>query len=166
MAGYLGTVGDGDVVHGLREVALNLEGFPEKLQRKALAASLRAAGRVVRDIARSKVPVKTGKLRRSIRVTIVRRGGVFTARIIAGRRVKKDDPFYAWMVEGGTGQHEIRPKGKKSLFLAGLFAEEVKHPGAVAKPFLGPALEAGAEAALEAMRVALAEEIEEMGFAA
>jgi|CXWL01.1.fsa_nt_gi HK97 gp10 family phage protein len=159
----LNTVGGTEVVHGMREVALNLEGFPEKLQRKALATALRAAGRVVRDIARSKVPVKSGKLRRSIRVTIVRKGGNFTARIIAGRRVKKDDPFYAWMVEGGTKAHEIRPKGKKSLFLAGIFAEQIQHPGADAKAFLGPALEAGAVAALEAMRERLASEIESMG---
>jgi HK97 gp10 family phage protein len=151
------------VVSGQRELSLNLERFPEKLQRKALAAAMRAGGRVVRDIARQNVPVKSGALRRSIRVTIVRRGGTLRARIIAGRNVKKDDAFYAWMVEGGTKRHEIRPKGKKSLFIAGLFAEQINHPGARAKPFLGPALEAGAQAAIEAMREKLAAEIEAMG---
>lgn len=151
------------VVHGLREVALNLEGFAEKLQRKALAKALRASGRVIRDIARERVPVKSGRLRKSIRVTVVRRGNRVIARVVAGRHVKKDDPFYAWMVEGGTEGHEIRPKNRKSLFIAGLFREQIQHPGAKARPYLGPALEAGALAAVEAMRDALAAEIEAMG---
>lgn len=150
-------------VSGIREVALALEGLPAKLQRKALASALRAAGRIVRDVARSKVPVKSGALKRSIRVSIVRRGDKLIARVIAGRNKKKGDPFYAWMVEGGTQAHEIRPKGKKSLFLAGLFKEQVRHPGAKKKPYLGPALEAGAQAALDAMRDTLAAEIEKLG---
>lgn len=153
------------VVHGLRELALNLEQFPEKLKRKALLTALRASGRVVRDIARARVPVKSGALRKSIRVTvrIDRFTGNPRARVIAGRRVKKDDPYYALFVERGTKAHEIRPKGKKSLFIAGLFAEQVNHPGARARPYLEPALDQGAQAAIEAMRVALAAEIEAMG---
>ncbi len=151
------------MISGMRELALNLDQFPEKLQRKALANSLRAAGRVIKSLALFNVPVKSGRLRRSIRVTIVRKNGRITARIIAGRRVKKEDPFYAWMVEGGTQAHEIRPKGKKSLFIAGLFAEQIHHPGARAKAFLGPALEDGADSALQVMRDALAAEIESMG---
>ena len=162
-SGGAGTMGGTFVISGMRELALALDGFPEKLQRKALANSLRAAGRVIRNIARQNVPVKSGRLRRSIRVTIKRTNGKLIARVIAGRRVKKDDPFYAWMVEGGTKRHEIRPKGAKSLFIAGLFAEQINHPGAEAKPFLGPALTEGADMALLMMQEALAAEIEEMG---
>lgn len=152
------------VIHGLRELALNLDQFPEKLQRKALAASLRAAGRVIRDRARAAVPVRSGKLRRSIRVTIVRKSGRITARIVAGRRVKRDDPWYAWFVEGGTKPHRIAAKLKGSLSIGGgIWLDKVDHPGAQAKPFLGPALEAGAEDALRVMRDALAAEIEGLG---
>ncbi len=151
------------VISGLREVSLALDGLPEKLQRKALANALRAGGRVVRDAARARVPVKSGALKRSIRVTLVRRGPALIARVVAGRTKKKGDPFYAWMVEGGTRPHDIRPKGKKSLFLAGLFKEEVRHPGSKPKPYLGPALEAGAQAALDAVRDTLAAEIEKLG---
>lgn len=151
------------VVQGLRELDLALSGFPIKLQRKALTAALRAGGRLVRDVARGKVPVKSGKLRRSLRVTIVRKQGKYIARVVAGRRVKKDDPYYAWFVEGGTKRHEIRPKGRKSLFLAGVFAEQINHPGAQAKPFLGPALDEAAQAAVEAMGAVLSAEIEQLG---
>ena len=151
------------VIQGMRELAMNLDQFPEKLKRKALDRVLRRGGRYVSLLAKELVPVRSGALRRSIRVTIVRRGNFVTARVIAGRRVKKDDPYYAWMVEGGTKPHEIRPKGKKSLFLAGLFSEVVKHPGARARPYLGPALEKGAETALELMRDELADQIERLG---
>jgi HK97 gp10 family phage protein len=147
-------------IGGLRELTQGLAEFPAKLQKKALASALRAGGRIVRDVARDNVPQQSRRLRKSIRVTIVRRGGWITARIVAGRSVKKDDPFYAWMVEGGTKAHEIRPKGKKSLFLAGVNREIVHHPGAKARPYLGPALEAAAEAAMDAMRAELEAQIE------
>jgi HK97 gp10 family phage protein len=152
-------------VKGFAELDRFLAEFPEKLQRKALANSLRPAGRVIRDLARHLVPVKSGRLRRSIRVTIVRRQGKVIARVIAGRQMKKDDPFYAWMVEGGTDPHRIRAKTRGGMLRlhGGRFVSEVEHPGARAVPFLGPALEDGADSALQVMRDALAAEIESMG---
>lgn len=151
-------------IEGLREVALNLDQFPEKLQRKALGAALRAGGRVVRDIARNKVPVQSGRLRRSIRVVMARSNrGFMTVRVIAGRAKKKDDPYWAIFVERGTKPHVIRPKNAKSLSIGSFWRDEVHHPGAKANAFLGPALEAGAQAALEAMRDVLAEQIDKLG---
>jgi hypothetical protein len=153
-----------EIVHGMRELARAMRDWPEKLQRQAMTPVLRRGGVVVRDIARIKVRKVSGRLARSIRVTIVRRGGWLTARVIAGRNKKKDDPFYALMVELGTKPHEIRPKGAKSLFLAGLFREVVQHPGAHAEPFLGPALEEGAAAALDAMQDELAWQVTRYGW--
>jgi HK97 gp10 family phage protein len=151
----------GEVIEGLRELETELLQFPAKLQRKVLAKVMRAGGAIVRDLARGKVRSRSGRLAKSIRVTIVRnrKTGQLTARIIAGRRKAKNDPYYALMVEGGTEPHEIRPKGKKSLFLAGIFSELVQHPGADAKPFLGPALEEGAGRVLAALQEALAREV-------
>jgi HK97 gp10 family phage protein len=141
------------VVHGMRELFDTLSEFPEKLQRSTIAKVVRAGGRIVATAARQRVPVgETGKLKRSIRVRISRRGGRWTATVAAGRNRKKDDPFYATMVERGTKAHEIRPKGAKSLFLAGIFREVVQHPGADPKPFLGPALEENIEQIVDAMQ--------------
>lgn len=157
------TEGGGEIViSGMRELALALDAFPDKLQKKALDKVLKRGGRYIVNVAKNLVPVRSGKLRRSIRVTLVRKNGQLIARVIAGRRVKKDDPYYAWMVEAGTKPHEIRPRGKKSLFLAGLFSEVVKHPGSEAHPFLGPALEQGAETALELMKDELAAQVEQL----
>lgn len=149
------------VVRGERETIAALRAFPEKIQRRGLIRVLRAGGFVVRDRARTKIRPVSGRLARSLRVTVKRyRNGLMVARIIAGRRVKKDDPFYALFVERGTKPHEIRPAGRKSLFLAGVFAEVVKHPGAKPQPYLLPALEEGADQALEAMRAELASVLE------
>jgi HK97 gp10 family phage protein len=149
-------------VTGLKELSANLLGFPEKLQRKCFAKMLRAGGRVIRDMARNLVPVISGRLRRSIRVLVIRnrRTGWMTARIAAGRSVKKDDPYWAIFVERGTKAHEERPHGAKSLFLAGAFASVVEHPGAAPHPFLEPALQQGAQGAVDAMAQSLREQID------
>lgn len=159
---------DDIVVSGMRELALQLDQFPEKLQRKSLDKVLRRGGNYIVQLAKNLVPAQSGKLRRSIRVTIVKnRGdGMLTARIIAGRRGKKDDPYYALFVERGTKPHEERPKNKKSLFLSGLFAEVVEHPGAQAHAFLLPALEGGAQGAVDSMQEELAAQIEQLADAA
>jgi HK97 gp10 family phage protein len=149
-----------EIVHGMRELAAKLLDFPEKLQRRSMSAVMRAGGRPVRDAARRLVSKRSGKLSRSIRVSVKRRGGKFIAQIIAGRARKKDDPFYALFVEKGTKAHEIRPKNRKSLFIAGLFKEEVKHPGAKPQPFLAPALKQAADAAVQAMQEELSKQIE------
>jgi HK97 gp10 family phage protein len=146
---------------GMRELALALSTFPDKLQRSAMGKALRAGGIVIRNLARSKVARISGKLRASIRVSVKYQFGRWRAQVIAGRNVRKDDPFYALFVHEGTEPHEINPRGKKSLFLGGLSkaVERVKHPGAKANPFLRNALNEGAQQALEEMRRVLGEEI-------
>jgi len=150
-------------VQGMRELMAGFDALPALLQRKVMTQVMRAGGRPIVRRARGKVHNVSGRLARSIRVTVVRRAGQVIARIVAGRNLKKDDPYYAVMVELGTKPHEIRPAGKKSLFLAGLFAEVVQHPGAKAEPFLLPALEEGADEALAAMQEELGAQIEALG---
>jgi HK97 gp10 family phage protein len=154
------------VIDGMRELALALDQFPQKLQDRALDKVMRRGGRLVANIAKNLVPVKSGALRKSIRVTIVRdrSSGLVTARIIAGKRGPGDydHGYYALFVERGTQPHEERPKNKKSLFLAGVFSEVVEHPGAEAHPYLEPALEGGAQPALDAMAEELGAQIEQL----
>jgi hypothetical protein len=152
-----------DIVHGMADLMAGFSAFPATLQRKALTKVMRRGGRPVLLAARVKIRSRSGKLARSGRVTVVRREDQVIARIVFGRRVKKDDPFYAWMVEGGTKPHEIRPKGAKSLFLAGIFAEVIHHPGAQKHAFAAPALEEAAAAAVSEMQDELAAQIEALG---
>lgn len=149
-----------EVVHGMRELIETLQQFPDNLQRQSMRKVMRAGGQVVVLAARQRVPVgETGRLKRSIRMRIGRRGGNWTATVLAGRARGKDDPFYAAMVEKGTKAHEIRPAGAKSLFIAGLLREVVHHPGARPKRYLGPALEENVEQVVDAMQEELTLEV-------
>jgi HK97 gp10 family phage protein len=150
---------DEPVVHGMRELFQTMDAFPERLQRRSMVRVMRAGGNVVVIAARQRVRKRSGKLARTVRVVLKRRGEVWTARVIAGRNVKKDDAYYSLFLEKGTKPHEIRPAGKKSLFIAGLFAEVVHHPGAKAAPFLGPALEENVEQIVDAMQAELTLEV-------
>lgn len=150
------------VIHGMRELLQGFADFPKQIERKALNRIMRAGGRPIVRIARGKVSKVSGKLARQIRVTVVRdrRTGWITARIIAGRNKAKDDAFYALMVELGTKPHQIRPKNREALSIAGTLAEVVEHPGARPHPFLGPALEEGAQEAVDAMQAELTAQLE------
>jgi HK97 gp10 family phage protein len=149
-------------IQGLDEVLRNLNALPELLQKKALTRVARAGGRVVLLRARSKIHSISGRLARSGRVSVLRRGDQMIARVKFGRNVKKDDPYYAVMLEKGTKPHEIRPAGAASLFLAGLFREVVQHPGAQPRPFLGPSLEEAQDDVLAAMQKELVDQVDEL----
>jgi len=103
--------------------------------------------------AKDLVPVKTGNLRRTIRVGQITST---SARILAGGQ---REVGYAAHVEFGTGPHVIVPRKAKVLAWGGnrrlsgtlrsgasaeFFAMKVNHPGSRAKPYLVP----GAKAAM------------------
>jgi hypothetical protein len=104
--------------------------------------------------AHSRVPVKTGNLRRSIRVGQITD---HSARILAGGQ---REVGYAAAVEFGTKPHVIVPRKARVLAWGGnrrlsgtlrsgakaeFFAMRVNHPGSRAKPYLVP----GAKAAMQ-----------------
>jgi hypothetical protein len=120
-------------------IRIQFKGLPEL---RARVDALDDLGPLMRDLALDAVgeqkrmaPVKTGNLRRSIRV------GRITARsaeTIAGAN-------YAAHVEFGTKAHEIRPRNKRALrwkVPGGFrFAKYVRHPGTRAQPFMVPGAE-------------------------
>lgn len=137
-------------IKGLAELHKTLQELPATIERNVLRGGLRAAGNVVRDEAKRLAPPdQTGDLRKSIRVSMrVRsKAGWVNANVKAGDK----KAWYARLVELGTARHWIRPKSKKSLFFAGLAREAVDHPGAKPKPFMRPAFDTKAQAAIEAM---------------
>lgn len=134
-------------IQGLAELNRTLQELPAKIERSVLRGGLRAGAGVIRDAAKSRVSTKTGALRDSIRVSMRVRGGSVKAQVKAGDK----KAFYAHMVEFGTARHWIKPKSRKSLFLAGLLKEVVDHPGAKQSPFMRPAFDAATQPAIEAM---------------
>ena len=99
---------------------------------------LREASRQVVNRAKVLVPVRTGRLRSSIRAEPPR---IFSLR---GSVTVGSDLEYAAMVNDGTRPHVIRPRNAKVLrFTVGgqvVFARVVNHPGTKARPFLDRAL--------------------------
>lgn len=141
-------------VEGLAELQKMLDDLPANIEKNIMRGGLRAGAKVVQEEAQRVCPVGSGNLpkgeiagslRDSIRISMRVRKGKVQAFIKAGDKVA----FYAHMVEYGTASHLIKPKDRKSLFLASLFKEVVQHPGATKKPFMRPAIDNKAQMRLE-----------------
>lgn len=138
-------------INGLASLDLALKELPGKLAANVARASLRAGARVIADEARRLVPVKSGKLRGTIRVSSSLKGGIPRASIKVGDR--KKGVYYAHMVERGTQLHRIAPKWRKALATGGSqggpFYGRVD-VRATPSPFMRPAADSQARAAVEA----------------
>lgn len=136
-------------IQGLADLHRALQELPAKIEANVLRGGLRAGAKVIAEEARQQAPAQSGALRKSIRVSLRLRKaeGKVQAFVKAGNK----QAWYANLVEFGTARHLIKPKNRKSLFLAGLAREVVDHPGAKPKPFMRPAFDAKAQAAIEAM---------------
>lgn len=104
----------------------------------ATRSELREASRQVVQRAKVLAPVRTGRLRSSIRAEPPR---IFSLR---GSVTVGSDLEYAGYVNDGTAPHVIRPRRRRALrFIVGgrvVFARRVNHPGTRANPFLDRAL--------------------------
>jgi HK97 gp10 family phage protein len=152
-------------VNGLADLEVTLRELPEKLAKNVCRASLRAGAKVIAEDARRRVPVKTGKLRDSIRVTSSLKGGRPSASVKAGNR--KKGVFYAHMVERGTALHRVKPKWRKALatggsqggpFYAGVSVS------ASPQPFMRPAADTMAQAALDAFSTYMRKRLNKEGW--
>ena len=110
-----------------------LKGGPELRRRlKAIQLTFKPVGRkwadATADVARSRVPVKTGRLRQSIR-----------RKNATQKRATVSAHYTATFVDGGTKAHDIVAKTGGTLAFTGsrgpVFAKKVHHRGARAQPF-------------------------------
>lgn len=131
-------------IKGGKELDEFLKSLPAKVEKNIMRSALRAGVNVLKDAAKQNVPVKSGDLRRSIKVSTGSRGGIVTAKV-------QTNMWYAHFVEFGTAAHTIKAKGKGMLAFGGIFARAINHPGAKAKPFMRPALDSRTDAAIEAV---------------
>lgn len=153
-------------ITGGAELARALAEFPLKVEVNMQRGGLRAGAKVIMEDAKSRVPRQTGALRNSIRIkTGKKQDGSPVAYVVAGRSKKKGDPWYAHLVEFGVKRHVIiagggTKAGKVLAAGARILGEKVDHPGAVAKPFLRPALDTKAQSAIDAVANYLRNRIE------
>lgn len=155
-------------VTGLADLQKMLDTLPAKIERNILRGALRAGVKRIKDAAVANCPVgmpsgegrrlyglHEGSLRDSIRVGTRSKGGVVTATVKAGGRTAKGgDVFYAHIIEfTGAVAHQVPALsllGKVFLNIGGGVYRSAKHPGMRPKPFMRPALDQQANAAVVA----------------
>lgn len=125
------------------QVSISIEGLDKCLSklkiydtqsRKRIERTISKAGRNIRDGAKSRVPVRTGKLRDSIVANFS--GAKMTSTV-------KAKASHAPFIEFGADPAVIKPKNKKVLKIGGLYvSRDAKIPARKAQPFLHPAFQA------------------------
>lgn len=150
-------------ISGLDEFDRALSELTVELEKRLVRDALREAAKVtqVRVLMKLAPHSRTGALLKSVRVStkLDRRRGRARALLRIGGRARGVDVWYAHFLEGGTKPHEIRPKGAKSLFFAGLARKQIKHPGVRARHHVRNAFEETSAAALLVLRSHLATDI-------
>lgn len=134
-------------IKGLRELQAALEQFPAKVERNILRGAMRAGAKEIAEEVQRRAPVADGDLRASVRA----RARVKHGKVLGLVSVGDKKAWYARFVEFGTAAHFIKPKARKSLFIAGLLRETVDHPGARKNPFFRTAIDAAWRRAVEAV---------------
>lgn len=136
-------------VKGLDELQKFLDQLPAKMEKNIMRGALRAGANVVKDEAKKNLTqnqsVVTGLIRDGIKVSTRYRRGKVTAAI----KATGDHDYIAHWLEYGVAAHSLRKKAKlKSGKYQGT---GTLHPGFKEKPFMRPALDGRASAALVAV---------------
>ncbi len=133
---------------GLDKLDKEVKKLTDKVQKKVLQKAARAAARVVQKRTKALAPVKTGALRRAIRVVTLKmpKGQAKVAVTVKSGKGEKRQAFYAQFIEFGTKKRAIGKQG-------------AQHPGTTAKPFMRPAFDETEREQLDAMGATLAKEI-------
>jgi len=137
---------DDQAIIGGRELDAFLQQLPAKIEKNIMRAALRAGANEFKKAAQHGVPVDDGALKRSIRVTTRTKKGTVYASLKAGG---KKAPHWHW-VEFGTTAHKIKASPEHALSFGGTTVREVDHPGARPQPFMRPAFDSAAAAAIAA----------------
>lgn len=150
-------------VTGLKELQEFLSALPVKMERNILRSALRAGANVVKAEAQQQLAshgnVKTGELSRGLKVSTRAKGGKVTATL----RARGKHSHIAHWIEFGTAAHIIAGKKGKMLTFAGRTFKAINHPGIKAKPFMRPALDGKAGAALVAVGEAIKKRLTKEG---
>ncbi len=131
-------------INGLAELQRYLDQVPAKIERNVLRSGLRAGMKVILPEARRNVNSVSGLLAAGLKIGTGSRGG----KVFAYLRARGKHAYVAKWVEFGTKAHRISAKDKGWLSFGGIFAKSVRHPGARPKPFMRPALDSRAAAAV------------------
>lgn len=128
-------------VTGLAELQKMLDSLPAKLEANVMRGALRAGMKVVMEDVKNNAPVDSGELKSGLKIGTKSRRGLVTASIKATGKHGYLAPF----IEFGTRPHSIKKGAKLS---SGKYQDGVLNPGLSPKPFMRPALDSQANAAV------------------
>lgn len=132
-------------VKGIKELERTLKKMTGREANNAVAAGLRAGGRVIVKDARSRLPSEYDILKKSLTVKIKRRSSPYVLDGSIGPTVGSNAKFNGWyahFIEFGVDPHEIKPKRSKLMNIGDdRWSTKVSHPGIKKIPFLRPAAE-------------------------
>lgn len=153
--------------------------LPVNIEKNIMRGALRAGAKVFMAEVKNNIPISSGDLRNSVRITTRSKKGQVTASVkIGNKRV-----YYAQMVEFGTRAHFIsvqdsergvnrrtgkalsmRTINRNSLIIGNTFVgPTVSHPGARPRPYARPAAEAGFQAAVGAVQLYVRQRLTKAG---
>ena len=130
-------------VTGLSDLQKLLDTLPVKVEKNIMRGALRAGMKVVLPVAAQNIHSVSGELAAGLKIGTRIKGQTVTASLTA----KGPHGYVAKWVEFGTKPHTISAKGG-ALSFGGIFAKSVEHPGATPHPFMRPALDQTASAAV------------------
>lgn len=138
-----------DTIHvkGLAELGKALATLPIKIERNILRGALRAGMAPVRADAKTNAAKATGALASGLKVSTSARRGIVYAKL---RTTGKHD-YISRFVEFGTARHIISGRNGGMLRIAGGAIVRSVIVGARAQPFMRPAIDTQADAAILAV---------------
>lgn len=148
-----------EIISGGRELDDLLQTLAPKMHKNINRAGLRAGAAVFREEVRQNVPVSSGALKKSVRITTRAKGGKVSASVKIGNA----KAWYAHLVEFGTRPHKIMAKPRSGLDINGTVRREVDHPGSPGKPFVRPAVDAKFPEAVKAVEKKIRELLNKQG---
>lgn len=147
-------------ITGGRELDNLLQTLPVKMERNILRAALRAGAAEVLQEVKQRIPVDSGQLAASARITTRYRKGTVTASVKVGNFVA----WYAHLVEFGTRPHRITPRERGgALQINGTEVRSADHPGTRGQPFMRPAADASLGAAIAAVTARIRQRLTNAG---
>lgn len=145
---------------GGKELADLLAKLPAKVEANIMRSALRAGAKVYLDQVKQNIPVASGILRDSARITTRKtKEGKISASVKVGNR----QAFYAHMVEFGTRPHIIKAKPGSALNVNGAEVKSVNHPGIAPRPYMRPAADAKFGAAVAAVTAQIRKRLTKAG---
>lgn len=140
-------------VKGLSELQKFLDQVSPKVEANIMRGALRAGMNVVKPLAQAGIHSVSGELAKGLKVGTRLRGHKVTSNL----KATGPHAHVAHLVEFSTRPHNISAKIHGWLSFLNVFRKTVMHPGTKPRPFMRPALDGQAQAAV----IASAEYIKE-----